>query len=127
MNNIKKLLDQKGILQKEFALDIGVSQPTVSDWINNKKDPRGENLRKVADYFGVSTNDIKPSDPNDAEINKKLHEIGTALHSQTVNQKLKRLTAGLLNMPATDLDFVDRLLSGTYPEYFKEGNEEDDA
>lgn len=59
MNTVKQLLDRKGVLQKEFAIDIGVSQPTVSDWIHNKKDPRGENLQKVADYFGVSTGVIK--------------------------------------------------------------------
>lgn len=59
MNTVKELLDRKGVLQKEFAIDIGVSQPTVSDWIHNKKDPRGENLQKVADYFGVSTGVIK--------------------------------------------------------------------
>lgn len=59
MNTVKELLDRKGVLQKEFAIDIGVSQPTVSDWIHNKKDPRGDNLKKVADYFGVSTGVIK--------------------------------------------------------------------
>lgn len=59
MNTVKELLYRKGVLQKEFAIDIGVSQPTVSDWIHNKKDPRGENLQKVADYFGVSTAVIK--------------------------------------------------------------------
>lgn len=59
MNTVKQLLDRNGVLQKEFAIDIGVSQPTVSDWIHNKKDPRGENLQKVADYFGVSIGVIK--------------------------------------------------------------------
>lgn len=59
MNAVKQLLEMRGVLQKEFAIDIGVSQPTVSDWIHNKKDPRGENLQKVADYFGVSTGVIK--------------------------------------------------------------------
>jgi len=59
VNTVKELLDRKGVLQKEFAIDIGVSQPTVSDWIHNKKDPRGENLQRVAEYFGVSTAVIK--------------------------------------------------------------------
>ena len=48
----------KGLSQKEVALAVGVSRPTVSDWANNKKDPRGENLSKLAKLFDVSWHDI---------------------------------------------------------------------
>ena len=51
MNRVKELCDRKGILQKELAISIGVSRPTVSDWWNKKKDPRGERLTKLSDYF----------------------------------------------------------------------------
>ena len=54
MNIVKKLADNKGMSQKELALTIGVSQPTVSDWCANKKDPRGKNLEKLSETFGVS-------------------------------------------------------------------------
>ena len=53
MNIVKELRKRKGIQQKELALIIGVAQPTVSEWELNKKDPSGERLKKLADYFGV--------------------------------------------------------------------------
>lgn len=53
MNIIYELRKKKGIQQKELALAIGVSQPTVSDWEKNRKDPRGENLGKLAQFFDV--------------------------------------------------------------------------
>ena len=74
MNTIKLLLERTGILQKEFAIDIGVSQPTVSDWINNKKDPRGENLKKVAEYFGVAPTVIKGIAPLPDELQSQVEE-----------------------------------------------------
>lgn len=63
MNTVKELLERADISQKAFAIEIGVSQPTVSDWMHNKKDPRGENLKKVAEYFNVSTHVVKGLDP----------------------------------------------------------------
>lgn len=53
MNIIKELRKKKGIQQKELAIAIGVSRPTVSEWESNKKDPSGERLKKLAAYFDV--------------------------------------------------------------------------
>ena len=53
MNIVKELRKKKGIQQKELAIEIGVSSPTVSDWEANKKDPSGERLKKLARFFGV--------------------------------------------------------------------------
>ena len=58
MNIVKKLVDSKGISQKELAIIIGVSQPTVSDWCSNKKDPRGKNLDLLSKTFGVPKSTI---------------------------------------------------------------------
>ena len=53
MNIVRELRRKKGIQQKELALEIGVSNATVSDWEKGKKDPKDERLRKLAEYFGV--------------------------------------------------------------------------
>lgn len=63
MNRVKELSDRKGILQKQLAISIGVSRPTVSDWWNQKKDPRGERLTKLSDYFGVTNGVILGYEP----------------------------------------------------------------
>ena len=54
MNIVKELCIRQGIAQKELALLVGVSQPTVSDWFNNKTDPSGARLEKLSEVFGVS-------------------------------------------------------------------------
>lgn len=53
MNIVKELRKRAGIQQKELAIEIGVAQPTVSEWEKNKKDPSGERLKKLAEYFNV--------------------------------------------------------------------------
>lgn len=53
MNIVKELRQRKGIQQKELAADIGVSYPTVSEWEHQKKDPSGQRLQRLSDYFGV--------------------------------------------------------------------------
>jgi len=53
MNIVKELRKKKGIQQKELAICIGVSRPTVSEWESNKKDPSGERLKKLAEFFDV--------------------------------------------------------------------------
>ena len=53
MNIVKELRKKKGIQQRELAQVIQVAQPTVSEWETNKKDPSGERLKRLAEYFGV--------------------------------------------------------------------------
>ena len=53
MNKVKEICIRKGIVQKELASMVGVSQPTVSDWWNNKKDPSGARLEKLSTILGV--------------------------------------------------------------------------
>ena len=53
MNIVKELRKAAGIQQKELAIAIDVSRPTVSEWESGKKDPSGERLKKLAQYFNV--------------------------------------------------------------------------
>ena len=53
MNIVKELRKKAGIQQKQLAIEIGVSRPTVSEWESGKKDPSGERLRKLAKFFNV--------------------------------------------------------------------------
>lgn len=59
MNRVRELAEIRDISQKELRYALGVSQSTLSDWMNQKKDPKNENLRKVAEYFGVNPLVIK--------------------------------------------------------------------
>ncbi|MFC5300155.1 helix-turn-helix transcriptional regulator [Azospira restricta] len=50
---IKQLREESGCSQGELARRVGVTQPTVSDWENNKTEPTVDNLRLLAVEFDV--------------------------------------------------------------------------
>ena len=57
-SNIKRLRKSRGISASEMSDKIEVSTSTVSDWENGRKLPRSGALRALADFFGVSIEDI---------------------------------------------------------------------
>ena len=52
----------------EFANYLGVSQSTVSAWWNQTRNPEGENLRKLADKFGLEVYDVLALPRPDADL-----------------------------------------------------------
>lgn len=54
MNNIRDARIRAGYSQKQVALELKVSAPTVSEWENGKKNPISRNLEKMSDMFNVS-------------------------------------------------------------------------
>ena len=55
MNKIRYCREQKKMSQKYVAISVGVSAPMVSQWESGIKQPSKENLVKLANLFGVST------------------------------------------------------------------------
>lgn len=55
MNNIKIARTNACLSQKEIAITLGVSVPTVSDWESGKKFPSGKNLVKLAQVLHTTT------------------------------------------------------------------------
>ena len=72
--NLAFYLQQTGETQKSIAEVIGVSAPTVNEWLKAKKYPRPEKLEKLARYFGVSMTELvgdrdnSSALPNEREI-----------------------------------------------------------
>ena len=52
---LKELRAEKGISAKALGKIIGVSDASIICWENNQYDIKGENLAKLAQYFGVTT------------------------------------------------------------------------
>ena len=81
MNIVKELRKKKNIQQKELALILNVSQPTISEWESGKKDPSGERLQKLADFFGVDVLVILGKNVvNVGEIEPKTEEARILAH-----------------------------------------------
>jgi len=49
---IRELMKVEGISQYALAKELGISQSTICNWLNGKKEPSIESLWKIADFFG---------------------------------------------------------------------------
>ena len=51
--NILNLIIKNEIEQKDLAVALGVSEATVSSWVNGTRIPRMGTVNKICKYFGV--------------------------------------------------------------------------
>ena len=134
MNIVKELRKKKGVQQKELALVIGVAQPTVSEWEANKKDPSGDRLKKLAEFFGVDEMTILGKDINATNDSKPLSESEQILQdlirklTTPKTEEARIISGGIDKMPPEEreraLDMM-KLVFHEYADYF-ERNEADD-
>lgn len=138
MNIVKELRKKKGIQQKELALEIGVSRPTVSEWESNKKDPSGERLKKLAEYFGVDELVILgrgaahvsplfvPEDPliaGKTETQQILERLLTQLGQQPKTAEARIVSGGMDKLPKEQREQilgVVRAMFSKQPDLFEE-------
>lgn len=118
MNIVKELRKKAGIQQKELAVIIGVSSPTVSDWENNKKDPSGERLKKLAEYFGVDELVILGKNVVTMEEYHNVHIPKT--------EEAKILSTGIDLMPPDKREKALNLIKLMFEEYFERNEQHDD-
>ena len=55
MKNLKKIREDNKISQQKLASHIGVSRSTIAMWETDGSQPDNDSLRKIANYFNVST------------------------------------------------------------------------
>lgn len=58
MKALKRHLKRKRMTQSEFATLIGVSQPTVTYWLNGSKTPTADKLVRIADLTGLTVDEL---------------------------------------------------------------------
>ena len=65
--NLRYYMESRGKNQKELAEIVGVSAPTMNDWLKAKKYPRIDKIEILANYFGILKSDLiedKKEKPN---------------------------------------------------------------
>lgn len=73
--NLKRILSEKGIAQKQLAEYLGVSYASVSEWISGKKKPRLGNIYKTAKWLNVNTSDLVDLDRKYIECHSLIYEL----------------------------------------------------
>lgn len=63
LDNIIKLCKEKGVSIARLEREIGIGNGTVARW--GTSSPTVDNVRKVADYFGVTVDNLISETPTD--------------------------------------------------------------
>ena len=50
----EQLLQKYGVTAYKVSKETGLTQSTLSDWKRGRSTPKTENMKKIADYFGVT-------------------------------------------------------------------------
>lgn len=50
----EQLLQRYGVTAYKVSKETGITQSTLSDWKRGRSAPKTENMKKIADYFGVT-------------------------------------------------------------------------
>lgn len=106
--NIKYLREQKGLNQRDFSAELGLSQSAVGNWESKTRIPDIETIIKIAGFFEVSLDDLilcemKPTIPlhvTNIKYLRKKHEMtqddmATLLELSNKSQYHKRENADL--------------------------------
>lgn len=90
-NNFVRLCNEKGLRPNPAAKEMGFSSASVTKWKQGTI-PRGNALQKIADYFGVTVNDLLTDDPAPAKLHREegekiavLASVGAGIPLEAIN------------------------------------------
>ncbi len=97
-DNIKLLREKRGLSRKDLAMEIGVSEATISRYENGKREPNMDTLKNICITLGITMNDltgeIHTADNLINNTNKKYY-------SNLTSSELKDLLSPQLNLNVT--------------------------
>lgn len=95
--NLKAYMESRGKTQKEIAEIVGVSAPTVNDWIKAKKYPRIDKIEKLAHYFGILKSDL-------------IEDKEKPIENDGLSEKRKALIEFAQSVPEDKADMILRVM-----------------
>ena len=105
LDKILSLLTEKGIQQKTFAENIGVTKHTITDWKNGRSKSYMKYIDKIADFFDVSadyllekTDDKSPLPKEAINIfdNVYMNAFSRQLYEQLTKEERKKVQEYIL-------------------------------
>ena len=71
---LKKLRNEKGLTQEQFAEIVNVSNRTVSRWENGNNMPDLDILIQISDYYEINLRELLDGERKSDKMNKELEE-----------------------------------------------------
>ena len=111
-NNLRRYMDSRGKTQKELAEIVGVSAPTMNDWIKAKKYPRIDKIEILANYFGILKSDLIEDKPEEHfEMQKNNDIITDAVIKLRTDSEFFSVVECLLSLDADKLSIIKQTAS----------------
>lgn len=109
----EQLLQLHGVSAYKVSKEANVTQSTLSDWKRGRSTPKTENMKKIADYFGVSMEYLMTgqdsSDKNEPTLKPKDEKDIKAILANT-EQLLRQPGLMFEGKPASQ-ESIDSILS----------------
>lgn len=93
-NRLRRLRQERKLTQAELGKIINVSKVSISGYETGERIPDTDNLKRLADYFGVTTdyllgrsNDPRLTADQDKEVDKKAEELMKIYENLSENKK----------------------------------------
>jgi transcriptional regulator with XRE-family HTH domain len=78
MANARRLIDELGLKDQEFARRVGVTPQVVSRWLNRKANPGLDVVDRIAEALGVSVEELA-RDPSTSVVPLPGKDVDTVL------------------------------------------------
>ena len=137
--NLRKIRNERGMSQDEMATLLGTSKQVISRYENGQRNPKVSVAQDYADRLGVSIGFLTGDTTGEEEIEelkssvteaqRKLREIAEGLPTAKHSKGWKMLSRGFTRMESEREEDYNRILSmlgAAYPEFFYEGDDDDD-
>ena len=108
-NNIKRLREEKGILQKEVATEVGLGISHYSKIENGQREASVELLDKLAKFYGITIDQIVHMDsevPTEITLEDKTANEQVRLIAE-LDEKDKSIIFGMIETMLTKKKFKD--------------------
>lgn len=108
-DNFEKYMKLSGKNQKEIADALGVSAPTVHDWLKGNKMPKMTNVKKLADLFNVKLSDLV-EEKMTAEKSKKNDALADIVVRLKTDNEFLSVVETIAQLNDDDLEKVKKML-----------------
>lgn len=110
--NLRYYMEKSGRTQKELADIVGVSAPTMHDWLKGKKYPRIDKIEILANYFKILKSDlIEERTEERKEMQKKADTITDVVLKMKSDSEFLSLVESLKDLNAEQIASVKQLLA----------------
>ena len=113
--NLRRLLEENRMQDKDLIPVTGASQTAISDWLNAKKYPRMDKIEKIANHFQIQKSDL---------IEEKMTPTIPIAVPKTVEAQI--VSAGMDDLTQDDrevlLSVFLSMMRKRHPERFEKGD-----